>query len=62
MDAKPYFAEEEFRGHALAVIYTGHSYQGKEETVSMGLRKKPSPCATVSTLSGRGASARRVAA
>ena len=36
---KPRVEEGDFKGHPTITIYTGHEYQGKEEFISMGLRK-----------------------
>lgn len=36
---KPRAEEGEFKGYPIITFYTGHEYQGKEEFVSMGLRK-----------------------
>jgi len=40
MSDKPAWVEEtEFKGHPTITVYTGHSYQGKDEYITMGLRK-----------------------
>lgn len=35
----PRAEEGEFKGHPTITIYTGHEYQGKEEKITMGIRK-----------------------
>lgn len=35
----PHAEEGEFKGHPIITIFTGHEYQGKEEKITMGIRK-----------------------
>lgn len=35
----PRAEEGEFKGNPTISIYTGHEYQGKEEKITMGIRK-----------------------
>jgi len=35
----PRAEEGEFKGNPTITIYTGHEYQGREEKITMGIRK-----------------------
>lgn len=35
----PRAEEGEFKGNPFITIYTGHEYQGREEKITMGIRK-----------------------
>lgn len=36
--------EYEYQGHPIIKIYTGKEYQGKDETISLGVRKAAAIC------------------
>jgi hypothetical protein len=38
-DKAPRAEAGEFKGYPTITVYTGHEYQGKEEYITMGLRK-----------------------